>query len=289
MSAAEMLAVAEAVRRACVLEVGAPKAGNVHRGARFDDVTWLDFVRSAEAVAPVLADTGRLGVGWAILDSVNATQSAAGRNTNLGIILLLAPLCAVPVNVPLTDGIAPVLAGLTVEDAALAFAAIRAAKPGGIGRAEREDVHSAPRVSLLDAMRLAANRDAIARQYANGFADVLGEIAADLAATDIPLLQCIVRAHLRQMAREPDSLIVRKCGVPVAAESSRLASGVLSAGWPTSADGLEAFSDLDAWLRADGNRRNPGTSADLIAAGLFVLLREGRLSPPKDWLERQSA
>ena len=85
------------IRAACVMEATAPKPGNVHPGAAFEDVTYEDFVRSAEIVAPVLARAGELGVGWVMLEAVRATQAAIGRNTNLGIVRpLLAPLAAVP-------------------------------------------------------------------------------------------------------------------------------------------------------------------------------------------------
>lgn len=289
MPAPEPMPIADAVRWACVLEVSAPKAGNVHRGASFHDATWRDFITSAEAIAPVLAEAPSRGVGRTILDAVTATQRRTGTNTNLGIILLLAPMCAAPRDEPLAQGIERVLAALTVEDATLAFEAIRAAKPGGLGDARQGDVRSAPTVTLLEAMRLAADRDGIARQYASGFADVLGPIACDLAGDDLPLLLLrIVRAHLRQMARRADTLIARKCGPALAQESADRARAVLDAGWPDAPGASEAFAAFDAWLRADGNRRNPGTSADLIAAGLFALLREGRLGPPFEGLESES-
>ena len=168
------VSLAELIRMACVLEAAARKPGNVHPGAAFADVCHADFVRSAEAAAPILAEAGRLGVGRAVLQSVEATIAAVGCNTNLGIILLIAPLAAVPREKPLTEGIGPVLAGTTVEDSRQVYRAIRLARPGGLGRAEREDVAEEPTLPLVEVMRLAAGRDRIAAQYANDFADVLG-------------------------------------------------------------------------------------------------------------------
>jgi triphosphoribosyl-dephospho-CoA synthase len=72
-------------------------------------------------------------------------------------------------------------------------------------------------------------------------------------------------------------LIQRKCGPAVAKDASDRAAIVLATDEPGRAAYQQALSELDDWLRADGHRRNPGTTADLIAAGLFVLLREGRL------------
>jgi triphosphoribosyl-dephospho-CoA synthase len=131
-------------------------------------------------------------------------------------------------------------------------------------------------------MRLAADRDLVARQYTNGFADVFDGPAtwiADGLARGWSLSDSIVHAHVALMASAPDSLIQRKCGLATAQESSHRAAHVLSAGAPGEQTYQRALSDFDAWLRGDGHRRNPGTTADLVAAGLFVLLREGEL----DW------
>ena len=43
---------------------------------------------------------------------------------------------------------------------------------------------------------------------------------------------------------------------------------------------VREFREFDAWLRADGHRRNPGTTADLIAASLFAAFRDGILPMP---------
>jgi triphosphoribosyl-dephospho-CoA synthase len=87
----------------------------------------------------------------------------------------------------------------------------------------------------------------------------------------------IVHAHIRQLAAEADSLIARKCGQRVAEQSQAMAGGVLDSGSPGDESYHSALADFDFWLRSDGHRRNPGTTADLVAAALFVLLREGRL------------
>jgi triphosphoribosyl-dephospho-CoA synthase len=90
----------------------------------------------------------------------------------------------------------------------------------------------------------------------------------------------IIHCHLHLMASYPDTLIARKCGMAEAVESAARARRVLEAGWPHTRDGRTALVELDVWLRADGHRRNPGTSADLTAACLFVALREGTIAVP---------
>ena len=149
-----MTPLSECVRLACRWEAMARKVGNVHPGARFADTTVEDFYRSADAIAPVFADAATQPVGVTVRRAVEATQAAVGQNTNLGIILLLAPLAAVPRDVPLREGIEALRT--TVEDAREVYAAIRLANPGGLNDAAEQDVRDEPTVTLHEAMALAA-------------------------------------------------------------------------------------------------------------------------------------
>jgi triphosphoribosyl-dephospho-CoA synthase len=269
---------------ACVYEATAPKPGNVHPGAAFDDVGYSDFVASAVVIGPIVEHARTWGVGRTVLEAVRATREKVGTNTNLGTLLLIVPLAAVPTEQPLSAGIAAILDCLSGDDSRLVYEAIRLSNAGGLGRSDEADVASEPPVglTLVDTMRLASERDLVARQYTNQFADVFDGPAASIAdrlASGASLSDSIVHAHITQMAAAPDSLIQRKCGSAIAEESRRHAEQVISAGAPGEEAYQQALADLDAWLRADGHRRNPGTTADLVAAGLFVLLREGRL----DW------
>jgi triphosphoribosyl-dephospho-CoA synthase len=283
--AANTSAVERWIRTACLMEVTAPKPGNVYPGAGFADVCFDDFVRSADEVAPVLAGAAEFGVGRVMLEAVRATQQAVGRNTNLGIILLLAPLAAVPLRYSLPSGVRRVLGELTIRDARDCYAAIRLANPGGLGTAPDADVADEPEIGLVAAMTLAAGRDRVAAQYAGGFVDVL--------TTGLPLLaevydphhwqHSVVRLHLELLARAPDTLIARKCGWEIAREASHRARQVLEAGWPDEPAGASAIHKFDAWLRCDGHRRNPGTTADLVAAILFAGLREGVIVTPPEF------
>ena len=195
----------------------------------------------------------------------------------------MAKVLVIDDNPTVRAGVRRVLSALGPIDAQTVYEAIRLAKPGGLGRVGEHDVSEPPPDSLVAAMRLAAPPDAVARQYTNGFADVLESIAPALAAHGEPLDRAIVRVHLEQMAREPDGLIVRKCGQPEGLEAQRRAAAVLDAGWPSEPRGLARFAELDGWCRAGGHRRNPGTSADLVAAGLFAALRDGTIQMPLSW------
>ena len=266
------------VRLACLLEVSARKPGNVHPAASFADCTWQTFADSADAVADVMDRATAQPLGETIYQAVAATRQRVGRNTNLGMILLLAPLAAVPHGPRLTPpAIATLLDRTTPADCANVFAAIRLAAPGGLHTVDQQDVAAAPTVSLRQAMQLAAHRDDVAKQYATDFADVFA-LARQFTATDLPGLERqIIDAHLDRLAVQPDTLIARKCGAAVAAQAQHLARCATAAGGLATHTGRQRVRELDAWLRADGNRRNPGTTADLIAAGLYVALRHGQL------------
>ena len=277
----QTLPVGIAATLAVIYEVTAPKPGNVHRGADFEDVTYIDFVQSAVVIGPVLARTAELGVGATVLEAVRATRDVVGTNTNLGTLLLIAPLAAVHDGVSHSDGIGHVLQELTLADTRNVYEAIRVAMAGGLGQATEADVHAEPPsdLSLIDAMRLASDRDLVARQYCNNFADVL-QIAAwieDGMAQDWPLNTAIVHAHVSQLAAVADSLIGRKCGSQVAEQAQTMAKRTIDSGLPGDEVYEFLLAEFDFWLRSDGHRRNPGTTADLIAAALFVLLREGRV------------
>jgi triphosphoribosyl-dephospho-CoA synthase len=275
--------VAPCAQLACIWEATARKPGNVHRYRDFADLSYVDFLASAAAIAPILASARGRRIGATVLDCVRATTQVAPTNSNLGIVLLLAPLAAVPMNEDLRSGIGPILSSLDVEDSRLTYEAIRLANPGGLGNVPEQDVATEPTQSLGQVMTLAADRDIVARQYANGYRQVFNDGVATLAsgiASTGSLEGAIIRTHLVLMARHPDTLIARKCGPAVAAEASRWAARVLAAGWPERDSGREEMAKFDTWLRADGHRRNPGASADVLTAALFVLLREGTIQTP---------
>ncbi|HUY91609.1 MAG TPA: triphosphoribosyl-dephospho-CoA synthase [Pirellulales bacterium] len=279
-----LLSIGQCATLACLLEVTAPKPGNVHRGADFDDLTYLDFAAAAVAMGPAFdATAAGASLGQTVLTAVQAMRSAVDGNTSLGTILLLAPLAQVPRREPLAAGVERVLAGLSTEDSQHVYAAIRLAAPGGLGQVDQADVAGEAPGDLLHAMRLAADRDLVARQYVNGFEEVLQFVTPRLyegLAAGWSLADAIVRAQLQLVHEFPDSLIARKCGLDVARQAAARAGKTLAAGVPGDEDYYRAIVDFDFWLRADGHRRNPGTSADLIAAGLFAALRDGMIELP---------
>jgi triphosphoribosyl-dephospho-CoA synthase len=275
---------------ACTWEVLARKAGNVCPGREFPDLTVNDFLTSAAAIAPVLEQAPRHPLGLTILRCIEETRKVVNTNTNLGIVLLLAPLASVPLDQPLRPGVAAVLRRTTVEDSRNVYAAIRLAKPGGLGEAKEQDVRDEPTLPLCAVMRLAMMRDTIAAQYGDDFELVLGFIAPRLCEhveRRKNLERAIVEMQVELLSGLRDSLILRKRGHAEEAEVRQSAREVGHAGGLETLEGRRKFLAFDVFLRSDNHARNPGTTADLIAAALFVALREQEiaLTTPFEWDE----
>jgi triphosphoribosyl-dephospho-CoA synthase len=264
-----------------VLEVSAEKPGNITPSHDFHDTSYEDMLRSAIAVGPELARAGERGVGETVLAVVEASRRVAPANTNLGIALLLAPLAKAALDDgPLRAGLGATLRALDVGDARAAYAAIRVAGAGGLEEPVEHDVRAEPTVGLRDAMASAAERDSIASEYVSDFALTfeIGMPALDAALRDgLAVRAAIVELYLRLLDEAPDTLIARKRGADAATQVSAGAREVLAAGGVRTAAGREALRSFDTSLREPGNALNPGTTADLVTATLFVALVEGML------------
>ncbi|MGZ8399480.1 MAG: triphosphoribosyl-dephospho-CoA synthase [Gemmatimonadales bacterium] len=272
--------VAAAGQLACLLEVSATKPGNVSPERHFHDTRYEDFLASAVAIGPALSGAAQHPLGTTIRTAVEATRRWTRSNTNLGIVLLLAPVAraALRSGGPLRERLARVLADTTVDDAAQVYAAIRHAGPGGLGATAAEDVSDTPTVTLREAMGLAADRDAVAREYVTDFALTFEVGVPAIRASrqeGLGWTEAAVEAYLTLLASTPDTHIARKLGRAEAESISRRALEVRTAGGTRSAAGREALAALDAELRDPRNRRNPGTTADLTCAALFVVILEG--------------
>jgi triphosphoribosyl-dephospho-CoA synthase len=274
-------AVRAAFLRACDLDVAVRKPGNVSAASAGHGMDATIFRAAARAsVGPLCAQGDP--VGRRIERSIDAAHAAAGCNANLGIVLLCAPIAAALEDLPfarsaaaLRGGVEQRLHALDVDEARAAYRAIVRANPGGLGYAGEHDVRSAPTMNLVEAMRLAADRDSVARQYANGFADVFD--------CGVPLFERVSRTSVERamlgtfiafLRRWPDSHVARKHGVDVA---SALCRDAAARSDRYGDDAVRAPpGDIAAWdaeLKARGI--NPGTSADLAVATAFVCLSLG--------------
>jgi triphosphoribosyl-dephospho-CoA synthase len=272
------LSIGQLASVACLWEATARKPGNAHRTANLPRLEYTDFLLSATALYEPLNRAASQSVGQTVLEAIQATRQLVSTNTNLGMVLLLAPLATVKDQ---ADSVANVVSQLTVADSQAVYEAIRLAEPGGLGTAPEQDLTGPPTLPLREIMALAADRDLIARQYANGFREVLQGVLLLIQGMEFGgLEEAIVFTHLQFLANYPDSLIQRKAGRAQAEEASRRAQQVLDAGWPESDRAQLLCGALDVWLRQDGQRRNPGTTADLVAASLFVALRNEAIALP---------
>ena len=291
--------VAAAAQLACLLEASAPKPGNVSPARPFDDLRYEDFLASAAAIGGPLAAAGTRPLGEAVRLAIAATARWSRSNANLGIVLLLAPIAraaflhprsAMPsggrsVNDELRDAVRRVLDATTIDDAREVYAAIRLAVPGGLGRVADQDVAHEPTVTLIEAMRLAADRDAVAREYATGFELTFGVGVPALAHARLDGLgwnDAVVETFLTLLAAGPDTHIIRRSGTALAVEVTRLAQSTLAAGGVRTMAGREAIARMDLALTDPRHAANPGTSADLTAAAIFVVLLGGGWQPARE-------
>lgn len=264
--------IARAFEAACRAELDALKPGNVHRFAPGHGMAPAHFEAAAAASAPLIGAAG-LSVGERIAGAVDAALAATGLNTNLGIVLLCAPLAQAalaPRPAPLRERLAHVLAALDVQDARAAFGAIARADPGGLGTEPAADVRAPAQIPLGAAMALAAHRDMIARQYADGYAEVFAIGVPPLDGAPLAPVR-LEDAFLAFLAAFLDSHIARKFG-PEAAEAVRAEAAAVRLAIDGVADAARhrRLMAFDAHLKKRG--LNPGTSADLTVAGCFAAL-----------------
>lgn len=265
-------------------ELAALKPGNVHIFADGHNMVVQQFIQSADAVAAVIAEP-RLTVGARILASINATWQVVDCNTNLGIVLLCAPLveaALVDDSSSLQSRLAQVLQSLTIADADLAFQAIVRASPAGLGKSDQHDVHDSPKISLLAAMRESAERDRIAWQYIHEFSDIfdfgLPHYAAAIARWNNPAWATSV-LYLAWLSEFPDSHISRKYDLALAQEVQQEAQHHLQR--MLAQDNPKSYQrdlmQFDTQLKS--RRINPGTSADLTVATLMAYALQKADSP----------
>lgn len=267
-----IISVQQAYLNACLAELEALKPGNVHIFADGHGMQVQDFIHSAEVSAPVLCDDQAFGfrcLGQRILDALQATYGKVGCNTNLGIVLLAAPVVQALANYPqqpLQYGLQQVLQQTTIADAACVYQGIRLVNPAGMGQRQEHDLSEAPQIDLLEAMRLASTQDMVARQYVDGYATIF--------SAALPLYRELMRrwerpawaltgVYLYWLSTFPDSHIARKYGAATAASVQKTAQMQYQA-FIALENPKHSLSELLMWDHALKEQKlNPGTSADL--------------------------
>ncbi len=268
--------LAKAYKTACMTELQALKPGNVHAFADGHGMTIDDFIKSADVTAEIITRSD-LSLGERIFYAVEATRNAVGQNTNLGVLLLCAPIIDAALTLSegqtLQQSLQAALARLTVSDAEYVSRAIVLASPGGLGSVDQYDVREIPSVSLLEMMRAAQDRDHIAWQYANNFQDIMTFGIKHYSDAMIKWGNSAWSAtalYLAFLAHFPDTHIVRKYGKVFADNLMREASEYEQVHFAEENPKLvqKKLLDWDASLKQRGI--NPGTSADLTVATLLL-------------------
>ncbi len=276
MSGLQTVTLQDAVMASLLVDVDAFKPGNVSRYAEGHGMVADDFVKSAELTCPILCDPS-LSVGECVLEGVKITLSEVGCNTNLGLLMLLAPLIraaqfgdrAIQSNLP------SVLSRLDQKDTRCFFEAIKRANPGGLGGSKHYDIRGKidAGTTIQRAMEAASKRDLIAKQYITNFNDIfsLGFSWIKSFMTRWNSVEwSAVACYINFVVRYPDTHIRRKFGLlkaeQIKAQSVPVARSFLEQKNPQ--DAFDALEHFDKALKAEGV--NPGTSADLTVASVLV-------------------
>ncbi len=265
-----------AYKHACWLDMQAIKPGNVSIRSGHEDLTVDDFYASAEVSALPLFESEH-SLGSRILLAVTATHEKVGTNTNLGIILLIAPMVQAAYlsssKLQFIESLGQVLEETTVQDAVDVYQAIRICNPGGMGEKEYQDVSKEPTVSLLNTMKISQSWDRIAWQYAHKYEDILKfgvpafEQNMHKWGEEQAAVSCL---FLKFLAKFPDSLIERKFGLLKAKEISAMISGLEKELCRSDSPGRYEAQLLEIDSHLKRYRINPGTTADLTVASVFA-------------------
>lgn len=296
---------------AALLEVSAyPKPGNVHRLRDFPGTRYEHFLAGCVSLAPwmgalaaegarvrdVGGDLGEVGLGAHILGAAeDMLRWQSGGNVHLGVILLFAPLAAAAGATAVDGFVEPaglrgalreVIGAATPADTVNIYKAIGLAMSSeNLGRVEKLDVadpSSLKRITdegvrPLDVFEASRGRDSISSEWATGFSVTFTEgypyLEEQLHGGEVN--ESTVNTFLRILSLHPDSLIRRKRGDEAAGAVSEKARRVLDHGGASTVRGMSMLRELDEELSAEKGGLNPGTSADLTAASLYVQLLAG--------------
>lgn len=257
--------IASAARIACVMEASAEKPGNVTPTKGFTDLDYTDFVKAGkwlEKFAKKAASDGeKAKIGKLIYDA-----TPGKKNVNFGIVMMFMPLAAT-----CGGSTKKLLKSLTPGDTKWIVKAMQKGELGHMGLKDKKlakyDVLSKDifktirdeRMTPLGLMKMAQPYDTLAKEWVEDYP--ISRVISKRIGTDS---ESIIKEYLRTLAAYPDTLIARKAGLKEAKKVSQLAQEVLK--------GKMSIDEFDTYLRSRGNSLNPGTTADLIATGLFLRL-----------------
>ena len=293
---------------AALLEVSAyPKPGNIHRLNDFPSTCYEHFLAGGVALGTVMgeiAERSSLSNDWSDIRLGEGVKNAVGDmlswqnggNIHLGVILLFVPLSAgAGVTLSKVDFDCDLLREYTnkiiskadSKDSVNIYTAIDLAMSkdilGSVDKLDVKDKNSKKMITNeniipLEIFKVCKDRDLICREWVTGFSVVFETGYPYLAkriADGANINNATIDTFLKILAENPDSLITRKSGVKSAEYVSQKAQSILEIGGTSNEKGINMIWSFDKELRKEKGRLNPGTSADLTAASLYVLLLSG--------------
>ena len=241
-----------------------------------EEVSFEDYQASAQAAAPVLSGDYKR-VGERILAAVQATHCAVSMDTNLGILMLAAPLVHALLTdvegITLRERLTRVLADLDHQDANLAWQAVCLADPDNAPDHPVSLTCHAAELTLRQVMQAQADGDRIAYQYAHDYTDIfafalprLRQARAQWPHSEWPLAM----VYLGLMARFPDSHVVRRHGAETATRLCQRVAPLSEALWSAPQPAVHKAALNGFYAELDSAGINPRTSADLAVATLLA-------------------
>ncbi len=304
------LSISQCLELGILLEASAHKPGNVSVVTDFDNTRYEHFLASAVASRSTFqhaAERGLeisegaiqfcdAGIGGIINDCVSEIDAwQHGGNTLLGTVLLLSPI-AVAAGIAwkrhevdlheIRRKLQALIMSTTPEDAANVYRAIAVAKPSGLGKTPKLDINDPrsiskilnERTSLYKVFKIAEKYDRICSEWVNNY-PITFEVAypslKEQLDSSVDINTATIRAFLEVLAAYPDTFIARKTDETTAARVSETAKEILDLGWPQTKAAQRSLQEFDRELRKSSNLLNPGTTADIIAASLSLIVLEG--------------
>ncbi|HIQ39033.1 MAG TPA: hypothetical protein EYH53_03390 [Methanothermococcus okinawensis] len=270
---------------ACSLEVSSFKPGNVHRYRDFSDIKYHHFLTSGIAFGDVIykaaQDNGNIGryIKMAVIQSRKWSPS----NANLGIIMLHVPIAMGAGNIDnfdsdrLKEEMIYLSRNTTVEDSLNVYDAINIAMPNLNPPKRGPDVKSGEakqrlieeNLTLYEVFKISSEWDNISKEWCEGFKISFEgyELLKYYYREDRDINWAVTKTYIHLLSKYPDTLIARKNNLEVSREVSRIAKKIKENGFKK-----EDIEKFDTYLSKDGNRLNPGTTADIVAASLMIFL-----------------
>ena len=279
--------IAKMAQIASALEVsGYPKPGNVHRTRDYSDMVFEDFVISGIVIGDTIreactdVDVENPKLGKYILQAVAETDKWIKNNTNLGIVMMTTPI-AVAAAISdsfdeIRDNVKLLMGNTSVDDACDLYDAINIADAGGMGDQDEYDVASdnaknelrENNQTMYDVLKISAPWDMLAREMTSDMPAVfeIGYPTYHKLVQEKSKNEACVLTFLTILSQVPDTLISRKYGSDEALKISMMTRDLLNL--KDASDFGDRLKEFDDFLFE--NKYNPGTTADLTAASIFV-------------------